>query len=133
MSDVIARRLESEVQRVLLAGGSLERVLRWGESTVRRLPCVVVEARVTGEELGIVLSGVAGLALELRVHAMVAEVRGEDAGRAVEVLAERARVALESDSGLAGFSYLRIERTGEEREIDESRRVVTAVYTAVAV
>jgi hypothetical protein len=128
----LCRRLETALQAAIKSTATLPAVYRGGEDIERTLPCCVIECRPTGEDLGLQLAGTYATAAALRLHAIVAASDTVPSAQAVETLLAALVTAVETAS-ISGFTYVHLERSEEERTIEDSIRHHVATYSAVLI
>lgn len=131
MSELTARKFESTMQTALIASLGMQSVYRASESLERLLPCVVLKAAFKGPDYNIKIGGRFGEALEFSARALVA-VSAPDSARSLEEFAARLRAAVESATISGGWNYLRLDHSGDDRAIDDTKREYAHIYTVTA-
>lgn len=126
----IDRQLENDFLSVFLAI-PIPNVYRAVEGVEKILPCALVGARVTGEDLSFKLDGRVANTMELRVTGRVSTA-AENSAATLENFSRTLKGAVESATGVTGWNFLKLEYEGDERAAEGAHREITHIWNVVA-
>ena len=125
-----SRILESDIAGSLASRLTGVSVYRQGEDGTRVLPCLIVACRVTGIDYRVKVGGRYAEAAELTITAL-SDAAPERASDSVEKLAADAAALVETATLSTGWSYVTIERSGDERSNTDGGREIAQTWSCI--
>jgi hypothetical protein len=131
MSSTTARALELTMRSALMAALDMETIYTSDDPAERVLPAVALRATFQEDDYTFRDQNRYAETLELRASAIISR-PAPDSARVLDAFAGRLRDAIETATITSGWNYLRIERTGHDRAVDDLKREYTHIYTVTA-